>query len=273
VTALLAVLLAVLAVLLGVPRPPGRRLRARLTEPSAPVRRGRARRVARVGLAVLAAAALVGLGLVTGGPAGAVLAAALVVALGTAVGLARGHLRRRAARRAQDDVAHACAVLASYVRVGQVATDALVRAAEDCPVLAPAARTQQIGGDVPAAWQAQATGPGRGGLAELARAWQVSMRTGAPLSASVEQVAAGLTADQSLRAVVAGELSAPRATGKVMAVLPLLGIGLGYALGGRPLTWLLAGPVGWACLLGGVLLAAAGVTWIERLARAADGGG
>jgi tight adherence protein B len=169
-------------------------------------------------------------------------------------------------------VAHACAVLASYVRVGQVATDALVRAAEDCAVLTPAARTQQIGGDVPAAWRAQAAGPGCGGLADLAQAWQVSLRTGAPLSVSLEQVAVGLTADQSLRAVVAGELSAPRATGKVMAVLPLLGIGLGYALGGRPLAWLLAGPVGWACLLGGVLLAAAGVTWIERLARAADGG-
>ena len=71
--------------------------------------------------------------------------------------------------------------------------------------------------------------------------------------------------------IVSAELAAPRSTGKVMAVLPLVGIGLGYLLGGRPLSWLVAGPLGWACLLLGLLLAAAGVLWIERLARAAAG--
>ena len=47
----------------------------------------------------------------------------------------------------------------------------------------------------------------------------------------------------------------------------------GYLLGGRPLEWLVAGPVGWACLLLGLLLAAAGVLWIEGLARSAAAGG
>ena len=94
------------------------------------------------------------------------------------------------------------------------------------------------------------------------------------MSAVLELVAEGLAADQSLRAVVASELSAPRATGKVMAVLPGCGIGLGYLLGGEPVGWLLAGPLGWGCLLGGVVLACLGVLWIETLAaRAAAQGG
>jgi tight adherence protein B len=73
--------------------------------------------------------------------------------------------------------------------------------------------------------------------------------------------------------VVSAELAAPRSTGKLMAALPLVGVGLGYLLGGRPLEWLVAGPPGWACLLLGLLLAAAGVLWIERLARDAAAGG
>ena len=66
--------------------------------------------------------------------------------------------------------------------------------------------------------------------------------------------------------MVAGELSAPRATGKVMAVLPACGVGLGYLLGGEPIGWLLGGPLGWGCLLAGVILASLGVLWIEALA-------
>ena len=93
------------------------------------------------------------------------------------------------------------------------------------------------------------------------------------MAPALEEVASGLASDESLRSVVSAELAAPRSTGKVMAVLPLVGIGLGYLLGGRPLEWLVAAPVGWACLLLGLLLAAAGVLWIERLARSAAAGG
>lgn len=268
-TALLTLLGAVVTVLLAVPAPAGRQLRARLE----PVREaggsGPARWVlAVVGLALAAVGLVIGAGLLGGGPAAVLVASALVV-LGTTGRLVASSLRQRRARRAQHEVATACSVLASYLRVGQVTTEALLLAAQDCPVLAEAARRQRIGGDVPATWRAQARSPGHAGLADLARTWQVSASTGAPLSAALEQVATGLAADQSLRAVVAGELSAPRATGKVMAVLPLLGIGLGYLLGGNPVHWLLGGPLGWACLLLGLLLAAAGVTWIERLARGA----
>ncbi|HEX7146086.1 MAG TPA: pilus assembly protein TadB [Actinomycetota bacterium] len=201
------------------------------------------------------------------GARGAVLGLALLVLGWTLTGLLRNHRGTRLVRRRQDEVARACAALAAQLRIGQVPSVALAGAAGDHPVLRESRDGQDLGGDVVRVWRSQARQPGHAGLLELARAWQVSGRTGAPMSASLDQVAAALAAEQDLRAVVAGELSAPRATGKVMAVLPGCGVGLGYLLGGEPIGWLLGGPLGWGCLLAGVVLASLGVLWIEALAR------
>jgi tight adherence protein B len=210
-------------------------------------------------------------GFLLDGARGAVLALALLVVGGTVAGLRRQRRRRGSAVQGRVDVARACAALAAQLRVGQVPSEALVAAAADCAVLREARDAQDLGGDVTRVWRSQARRPGCAGLLDLARAWQVSSRSGAPMSAVLEHVAESLAADQSLRAVVAGELSATRATGKVMAVLPGCGVGLGYLLGGEPVGWLLAGPLGWGCLLGGVLLACLGVLWVEALAQRAAG--
>ena len=203
------------------------------------------------------------------GPAGAALAVALLIVATTCVHLVEQHRRDKAASRARTDVAQACSVLASQVRVGRVPAEALHEAAEDSPVLQVASSAQDLGGDVVTVWRTWSVLPGHAGLNDLARAWHVSIRTGAPLAHSLDQVAEALTADLALRAVVSGELSAPRATGKIMAVLPFLGLGMGYTLGGDPVRFLMAGPYGWACLVLGVALAVAGVLWIDRLARQA----
>jgi tight adherence protein B len=223
--------------------------------------------------AVAGSAVLVVPGLLFAGSRGAVLALALVVASGTVAGLIRQRRRRGSALQGRLEVAQACAALAAQLRVGQVPSGALAAAATNCAVLRPAKDAQDLGGDITRVWLSQARQPGYAGLVDLALAWQVSNRSGAPMSAVLEQVADGLAADQSLRAVVAGELSAPRATGKVMAVLPGCGVGLGYLLGGEPVGWLLAGPLGWGCLLGGVVLGCLGVLWIEVLADRAAGSG
>ena len=94
------------------------------------------------------------------------------------------------------------------------------------------------------------------------------------MATTLELVADGMASEEAVRTVVASELAGPRATGKIMAVLPLAGLALGYALGGDPVAFLLGGFVGWGCLIGGALLAAAGVLWVEALARnAAVNGG
>jgi tight adherence protein B len=269
---------AILAIWFWVPRPAAAELRARLgahpaasggsVQPAVAPQRGTGRWLARSAGVVGTAAALVSAGAVSGSRAMVLAAAALVVGW-TVAGLTIRRLAARRADRVRVEVARACAALASYVRIGQVPAEALALAAVDCPVLREAHRTQDLGGDVTRVWRAQAGQPGGSGLLELARAWQVATDTGAPMSATLEQVAEALTADLGLRAVVDSELAAPRATSKVMAALPACGIGLGYLLGGDPVDWLLASPVGGLCLVAGVVLACAGVLWIDMLASAA----
>ncbi len=263
-----------LAAWLAVPRPAARSLGSRLAPPAPmPVvdaRRelGRGRRrswtifASLIILTVLIIAAAL-----LGEARGAALAGAGLLVAVTAGRLIVLHRRRRSALRAQAAVAHACTVLASYLRVGQVPSAALAIAAADCDVLRGGHRAHALGGDVVSVWRQQARRSGHMGLLDLARAWQVSVETGAPMSSVLDQVATGLSADQSLMGVVNSELAAARATGKLMAALPLCGIGIGYLLGGDPARWLLAGPAGWACLLSGLALACSGVLWIEALAR------
>lgn len=267
---------AVLATLLAVRRPAARNLRSRLAPPASAdvLDTHRRRRIPRRQSGVTLAILIILLGLITAagyldGPRGAVLTTAVVLIMGTVARLVARYRRRRSARRARADVAHACTVLASYLRVGQVPSAALAIAAADCEVLREGHQAHTLGGDVVPVWRQQAQRAGYRGLLELARAWQISLETGAPMSSTLDQVATSLSADQELNRVVNSELAAARATSKVMAALPPCGIGIGYLLGGDPARWLLAGPAGWACLLAGIFLACAGVLWIEALARRA----
>jgi tight adherence protein B len=265
-----------LAAWLAVPRPAARSLQSRLAPPAPTpvVDAGEAgpgrRRSWTVAASLIILLVLIIAAGFSGEARGAVLASAGVIVAVTAGRLIVSYRRRRSTLRARADVAQACTVLASYLRIGQVPSAALAIAAADCDVLREGHRAHTLGGDVVTVWRQQARRRGHLGLLELARAWQVSVETGAPMSSMLDQVASSLSADQSLMGVINSELAAARATSKVMAALPLCGIGLGYLLGGDPAHWLLAGPAGWACLLSGVLLACAGVLWIEALARRAS---
>jgi tight adherence protein B len=267
---------AMLAAWLAVPRPAARSLGSRLAPPApTPVvdvrlEGGRGLRRSWTVFAGLIILTVLIIAALTADARGAVLASAGLLVAATAGRLIVLHRRRRSALRAQATVAHACTVLASYLRVGQVPPAALAIAAADCEVLREGHRAHTLGGDVVSVWRQQARRSGHMGLLDLARAWQVSVETGAPMSSMLHEVAASLSADQSLMGVVNSELAAARATSKVMAALPPCGIGIGYLLGGDPARWLLAGPAGWACLLLGAALACAGVLWIEALARRAS---
>jgi tight adherence protein B len=273
---------AALAAALVMQKPPGPYLRSRLasqssnlaTDGAGIIDSGARRRGSWTSLwIVVVLLALIIAVAYLAGARGAVITCGALMITATAVRLIMQYRRRRSALRAEAAVAQACTVLASYLRVGQVPAAALAIAAADCGVLRQADHARILGGDVVDVWRQQSRRPGHAGLRELARAWQISNDTGAPMSATLDQVAASLAADQALTRVVNSELAAARATGKVMAALPACGIGIGYLLGGDPARWLLAGPVGWACLLLGVLLACAGVLWIEALARHASGEG
>lgn len=219
----------------------------------------------RVRLPLLAIGAMAAVGLVAG-PAVAVPVAAVGIAAVTVFRVRVLRMRGRRARQAAADVARACTVLAAELELGHVPTAALAAAAGDCPVLVPASTAARIGGDAVQVWRRQATEPGHQGLLVLGRAWRVAAVTGAPLAPSLAAVARALSSEEDVDRMIAGELAAPRMTGVVLALLPIAGIGLGYAIGGDPLGFLLGSPWGWVCLITGTTLACAGLLWTEHLA-------
>lgn len=233
----------------------------------APSPQRRRSRGAWIGIALIG-----GLGAV-GVAAGAVPVLLLISVAGpvlTALWVVRRRIAERHVHRERAAVARACGVIASQLQIGRMPTAALATASEECPVLAEAAGICAIGGDVVAVWHEQAERPGRAGLRALARAWDLSRTTGAPMASALTTVAESLREDAEVRRTVAAELAAPLMTSRLLAVLPLAGVGLGYLIGGDPVGFLTGSAIGAACLVTGSALASAGVVWTERItARAA----
>lgn len=102
-------------------------------------------------------------------------------------------------------------------------------------------------------------------------ACRLTAELGAPLAGILETVADGVAeaghADSSRRTALSG----PRATARLLACLPLLGLLLGQAVGAHPSEVLLDG--GWGSALGllGIGLMALGQLLTVRLVRAAEG--
>lgn len=173
-------------------------------------------------------------------------------------------------RRRRQEVRDLCDALVADLTAGLGAPAALADVSTDWPIVAPAAAIARLGGDVPGALRAASVRPGAEHLAQVAAAWDVSQRCGAPLTGVLDQLAAALRDDDDARNGVVSELSSARATARLLAVLPLFGLLLGGGLGGRP--WVVLGTtmIGALCLLAGSALAVAGVFWVERIADAAE---
>lgn len=207
-----------------------------------------------------------------GGGSGCALTVSLGVPAATLVWAVRAQRRRRLAGLRRDEVVRSCQILAGLLRVGHVPASSLAAACLDAPLLAEPAAVHGIGGDVGPVLRRMGSIPGQEGLVELANAWEVSERTGASMMATLDALAERLVADTSLRNIVRAELSAPRATGRILGALPLVGLALGYSLGGDPLGYLIGSTIGQVCLVAGVVLGCLGVVWTERIANG-DGGG
>lgn len=178
--------------------------------------------------------------------------------------------RRLAARRTSREVLQACELLAAELRAGRPPGGALALAAGQCALLAPASEALELGADVAHELRNLADSPGAHDLRVIAAAWQVAHHSGVGLAQALERVARGIRSRDRTRRVVESELASARATARLVAVLPFGALAMGSGAGGDPWAFLLASPVGLACLLAGVGLIGLGLWWIEAIADKAS---
>ncbi|HET7173893.1 MAG TPA: type II secretion system F family protein [Nocardioidaceae bacterium] len=201
------------------------------------------------------------------------LAAAGVGAGGLALVVRRWAQRRRAklARRERQRLTiELCDALAAELRSGAPVSWAFGHVCEGRSELAAVASAATSGGDVPGALRQWSVAPGARGARAIAAGWEVSAQSGAGLAVVLDRIGASLRSEEDARAEVLSALGPPRATGKLLAVLPAFGLGLGASLGAHPLRFLLGTTPGICCLALGLGLALTGVWWVERLADAAE---
>lgn len=158
-------------------------------------------------------------------------------------------------------------------------------------VLVEVAARLRTGAALPEAWRATLAGqPGAPAtLAELARAVPagpradavagahtavaVADRLGTPVADVLECCAQGLAEAEEGAGQRRTAMAAPRATARLLAWLPLAGLGLGVLLGVDPVAVFADAGLGTACLLLGLVLMALGRRWSAALVRRAERAG
>lgn len=173
--------------------------------------------------------------------------------------------RETAAREAA--VLRATAAVIAELSVGSTPSAACATAAAEIRIddptsavgadLAALAARVQLGGEVAAA--------SSGAAAVIAQSWAVAARFGLPLAELLVSRRADLVERQRFAARTKAGLAGPRATARVLAVLPAFGIVMGQAIGADPIGVLLAPGAGGVLLVAGTALATVGVAWSERI--------
>ncbi len=225
------------------------------------------RRPTLAGLGVCAAVAAVGLA----SPLLLVDAVVAAAVAGVAAHLVARARTRAAAATRRAHVLAACDSLVAELRSGQPTLRALERVAEEWSDLSSVASAARMGADVPHAFRTLALLPGAAALTELAAAWQVSVRSGAGLAGVLERMSETMRDQDDIAREVAAAVAPARATAQLLGVLPVVGLGLGTALGGDPLQILLGTPVGTVLLVLGASLSLVGLLWVEHLVNVVAG--
>ncbi|MFD0855457.1 type II secretion system F family protein [Actinomadura adrarensis] len=112
--------------------------------------------------------------------------------------------------------------------------------------------------------------PGAEGLRLLAACWRIGSERGGTLATVLDDLATALRDQETTRQEIATQLAGPRATARLLAVLPLLGLIMAGLLGANPVAFLAGTVPGLACLVIGLGLNATGLWWTHRLAKNAE---
>lgn len=161
----------------------------------------------------------------------------------------------------------ALAALAAELRAGQPPITALQQAGAD--VWPQACAAARVGGDVTAALRSDARRAPS--LAGLAVCWEMAARSGSGMATMVQRIADAARTAQDTRVQLAAHLAGPRATARMLAALPLVGIVIGHLLGADPIAWLLGSPIGILVLALAAACTALGWWWIHRIATHVEG--
>ena len=183
-------------------------------------------------------------------------------------GLRRRLLSRRRRTQMRAAVRESLAEVVADVRAGQPPERALTRALSDRDgALAPRTlAAARWGGDIVGALRDDSRAAAQPLLASAAACWSVAATQGAGLADALDRLVAQDRRAEEVRRQLEAHLAAPRATARMLALLPALGLVLGIAVGGDPIGWLLGTPLGAACLVLGLLLIALGLLWATRIA-------
>jgi tight adherence protein B len=201
--------------------------------------------------------------------AGPVLAIAAAVIAWTAWVVGRDVVRARTTAGRRRDLAAAVRMLIVELESGARASAALTAAGDVAPAYGAVFRgAASAAAEAHDAGAALATDPD---TRAVGLAWRLGEETGAALAGVLERVAADLADADEQRRTVAIALSGPRASAALLTALPLLGIGLGAAMGAQPWAFLFGPPAGRIVCSVGIVLDAAGVLWMRRILHRAEG--
>ena len=182
--------------------------------------------------------------------------------------LVRAHQSRRRRATEREQALTAIGALAAELRAGQPPSAALVNAAGTSAVWPSAIAAVRLDGDVAEALRVDALEHPI--LRSLAACWEVGAASGSGLAASVDRLASSCRAAEEIRGRLDVEMAGPRATARMLATLPLIGIGLGILMGADPVSWLLGSSIGFGCLGAGALLTLLGFIWTSRISAAVE---
>ncbi len=203
--------------------------------------------------------------------AGLVMLGALLLALlGGLVALVAAERRRGRRRGRRLATAERCEeyvmMVAAEMSAGRTPADALAAASSlETPAATEASRLSALGGDPSAALRQGAQTSGAGSLSHVAAAWQVAATTGAPLAEVVRRASLVVRDEVAAMREVEEQMAPVRATGLVLAALPLMGVLIGGGFGVNVPVLLLTTTWGQLCLLTALGLVAVGLWVIDRI--------
>jgi len=203
----------------------------------------------------------------------------LAVLVVTAAAVVAAHRVRRVRRQTSEAEARRAATvevtfaLAGELRAGRTTAEALAAVASGAgplePGFAAAARAVLAGDDAFEELRRLAELPGAERLGSVVAAWSVAAAAGGRVAIVLERLSEAMESEDELRRELDAAMAGPRATMVLLALLPVLGLGLGQAVGASPVQLLVHRPLGWLLLAGAAVLDLGGVVATRAIARTA----